>query len=117
MKKRFLVTLTAGEREELNALISAGKASAKKLRMPASCSRPIKSRVVRLGGTTKPLPRRSRSASTRSPEFGNGSSSRGWKPPWFSSASEPGTDSRWSRRGETDCGGLPELEIGTGLAS
>jgi hypothetical protein len=31
MKKRFLVTLTAVEREELNALISAGKASAKKL--------------------------------------------------------------------------------------
>ena len=31
MKKRFLVTLTAEEREELNALIAAGKAAAKKL--------------------------------------------------------------------------------------
>ena len=82
--KKYMVTLTAEEREHLHALIAAGKAAAQKL----AHARILLKADPADGGPAWPddgSPRPSRSAPPPSSGSASGSSSRAWRPPWSAS--------------------------------
>ena len=78
--KKYIVTLSDAEREQLTALIHKGKHPAQKLLKARILLKADASKVVKAGATAG-LRRRCRPVSIRLPGRANGWSKRGWRRP------------------------------------